>query len=220
MLSSLYRLRITCAASVLLCGVVPSASPLLGQEVGVYGAAGRTELRELGALQGYGGYFRVAPLRFLSLRANLYRHAAHAIEREGLVCNNYTLGFKCDTEHIRNASALRGASVVASLLLPMGKIVEVEIGGGLSLNEISASERTTSGRPSFLVYGKSAQAGVLGRATVRARPLPRLPVYVDASVDLHRVSMNGCSTDTRAHAPYCGSQSLREWRLGLGYLLW
>ena len=81
---------------------------------------------------------------------------------------------------------LKGASVSAALRLPIGSRVEFELGAGASLNEISASERTESGRPSMLVYGKSAQSGVLGRAGLYVQPFPSARVILDMSYDVHR----------------------------------
>ncbi len=213
------------SARCLRAWVVPVAlcaatAALPAQEAGVYATLGNSDLTELGQLRGAGGYFRATPLRYLALRVDVYRHNAAAIMRDGLVCNNYTLKFNCMPERIRNASAFQGAAASASLVVPVGSFVEVEAGGGVSLNEISAGERTQSGRASFLVYGKSAQPAVLGRAAVRVKPLPRLPLLVDLSFDAQRVSMNGCSTDQLAYAPYCKTLMLREWRLGLGYRLW
>lgn len=213
----LSRARFACAFALLVLPVGLVTRDLGAQEIGLYRAGGTTDLTELGALQGLGGYFRVTPLRYLSLRLNVYRHKADAIQRQGLVCNNYVLEFMCDPEQIENASQLQGASLAAALRVPAGKRVEFELGAGVSLNEISASERTQSGRPSLLVYGKSAQAGVLGRASLRVQPFLSTPVIVDMSYDVHQLSMTGCSTDVIAYAPYCGSAGLREWRVGLGY---
>ncbi len=208
----------TACALVLLALCAGSVSrELRAQEIGLYRAGGTTDLTELGSLQGLGGYFRVTPQRYLSLRLNVYRHQADAIQRQGLVCNNYVLKFMCDPERIENASSLQGASLAAGLRVAAGNSVEFELGAGVSLNEISASERTQSGRPSLLVYGKSAQSGVLGRAALRVQPFLSTPVTVDVSYDVHQLSMNGCSTDAIAYAPYCGSAGLREWRVGLGY---
>lgn len=189
---------------------------LEAQSFGIYHSLGRSDLAELGAASGVGAFVRLVPHTALSLRVGYHRHSETA-HRVGEVCNNYVIYFMCSNEGIETATRVQGGAVTAAWLLRPVAPVALEIGGGVSLNDVHGTERTESGRPSSLFSYQSAQVGLLAIANGRVRPVRALPVTIEAGVANHFLLLRACANDPRRYSPYCGDTSLREFRIGIGY---
>jgi hypothetical protein len=205
--------RLACAA---LLFSFTSLQPAAAQEFGLYGSVGSSELAELNAPRGFGGYVRVVPLSGISMRLSYHRQEERSA-RIGVVCNNYP-AFKCNPEEIENETRVATGAVAAGLLLRPFSPLELEFSGGISVNEVRSSERTASGRPSPLMFTQTAQLGLLTMAHARVRPLRAVPLSIEVGVALHLLRLDACSDDFWAHAPYCGATNVRDIRAGVSYV--
>jgi hypothetical protein len=205
--------RIACAS---LLFSFTSLQPAAAQEFGLSGSMGSSQLAELNAPRGFGGYVRVVPLSGISLRFSFQRHEESSV-RSGVVCNNYP-AFRCNPEDIENDTRLATGAVAAGLLLRPVSVLELELGGGVSVNEVRGTERTASGRPSSLLYVQTAQLGLLTMANARVRPVRTVPLSIELGVALHLLRLDACSDDFWVHAPYCGATNVRDIRVGVGYV--
>jgi hypothetical protein len=206
----------TIAYTLLLAAIACAARPVAAQDIGVYRSYGTTDIAELAAPRGIGAYIRILPRPWLSMRVGYHRHEESS-QRVGTVCNNIIVMFMCNSEDIENVTSVHGAAATAAWRLQPIASLELELGGGVSLNEVRGSDRTASGRTSSLFWHESAQTGIIVSAQGRLRPLRMLPLTLDVGVSEHMLMLDACAVDTRRHDPYCGRTRLREVRLGAGF---
>jgi hypothetical protein len=190
--------------------------PVAAQEFGVYRSSAQSGLYELGAPRGMGAYARMVAKPWLSVRVSYHRFGDSS-QRVGSVCNNVAVFYACSPEQIETEATVNGGAAVLAWRIRPARAVEIDLGGGLSVNDVRATERTATGRPSTLFYQNSAQGGVLGTAHGRVRPIPAWPIVVDVGVANHVLLLRACAQDSRRHAPFCGATSVREARVGLGF---
>lgn len=205
------------AAFVLLpiaLACVPGTAP--AQELGVFLTQGRSDLREIETTDGFGVSARILTIAPVTLHVSGYQHGART-DRVGRVCNNYTGSFSCNEEAISTRTLLRGIIVTANLRRRILPILEVDGGAGLSMNTVNGSERTASGRPSNLFAYSTGQYGVILLGGARIRPLPGLPVTLNADFGNHRVVLRACAAEDERYSPYCGTTDVREIRFGIMY---
>jgi hypothetical protein len=207
-------LLITSGVILLSCAL--ASQPVGAQELGVYRSFARSALYELGAPHGLGAYIRLLPQPWLSARVSYHRHQSRT-ERVGEVCNNVAVYFACSDEDIETDSRVHGGAATLGWRLQPAAAVELEIGGGISLNDVRASERSTSGRPSALFVRQSAQTGILATAHGRFQPVRAVPLTIDVGLANHVLLLNACADDPRRYDPFCGRTSVREVRIGAGY---
>jgi hypothetical protein len=205
---------VTCL--LLLAAGVTAARPAAAQDAGVYRSYATTDIAELAAPRGVGAYIRILPRSWLSMRVGYHRHEESS-QRVGTVCNNIIVMFMCNSEDIDNVTRVHGAAATAALHLRPIAPLELEIGGGVSLNEVRGSDRTASGRTSSLFWHESAQTGFIIAAQSRLRPLRVLPITLDVGVSDHILMLDACAVDVRRYDPYCGRTRLREVRIGAGF---
>jgi hypothetical protein len=198
----------------LACALAPL--PVAAQEFGVYRSSAQSGLYELGAPSGLGAYARMVARPWLSVRISYHRFGDSS-QRVGEACNNVAIYYACSPEQIDTESTVHGGAAVLAWRLQPTRLVELDLGGGLSVNDVRASDRTATGRPSTLFYHNSAQGGVLATAHGRLQPIPALPVVVDVGLANHLLLLRACAEDTRRYDPFCGAKSVRELRVGLGF---
>lgn len=197
-----------------LCALLPRSAR--AQDLELYRSFSSSNLAEIGSSSGLGASARILRLGTAAVRASFHWYD-ESTTRTGRVCTNYAASFACAQEAVRTDTNLAGATLQAVWRHRPVSRVELEVGGGLSMNAISASDQTASGRPSDLFTYNTGHPGLLVLARTRAYPIPRLPLTLNASVANHRLILRACPTEQPAYGPYCGATDLRELRIGLGY---
>jgi hypothetical protein len=194
-----------------------AAAPASSQDLEVYGSYSRSDLREIGESNGLGVSMRIVELLGATVRISYHWHQ-ETTERTGRVCNNYPAGFRCNEEGISTRTRLLGLAAMGVWRHRPLPSIELELGGGVSMNTVNGSERTESGRPSDLFTYSTGHSGLLVVARTRARPVRNMPFTVNISLVNHRLLLRACARDEPfMYAPYCGPTDLRELRIGIGY---
>jgi hypothetical protein len=194
------------------------ATSVAAQELGVYRSVAQSSLAELSEPAGLGAYLRIRPVHAWSVRFGYHRQEDDS-QRVGEVCNNFVVAFRCNDEPIETRTRVHGGSALASWLASPVRQVELELGAGISLNDVAAEEQTESGRASPIFFHESAQFGALLAVHGRLRPLAGLPLVIEVGLVNHYLRLGACAEDPRRYDPYCAPVNLREVRLGAG-LAW
>jgi hypothetical protein len=208
-----FGLGCTMIAALLASAPAPAAH---AQQLGIYGSAGQSSLAELRAADGVGAYLRVAPRAGLSARVGYHRHD-HSYMRVGRVCDQYLAGTRCVDEQISTRTLLQGVGIAAALRHSIRAPLELEFGGGPSINVVRPDEHTTSGRATDTFSYRTAQPGLLVSAAARVQPARRLPLIVELGATNHFLLLSACAAEGWRHSPYCGTRSLRDVRLGIAW---
>lgn len=191
-------------------------APLEGspQEVGVLRAVARSSLDEISGPKGFGVFARVTPAANLSVRVSLYRQSDASL-RTGRVCTQYIPVLGCAQEEVRTETDMGGLWITAGFRgRPLPRL-ELEGGGGATLNRVRGEERTASGRRSSLFIHNSLHLGAVATVSGRVRPVLRLPLSLEAGLSHHQLWLKACAEEDWQYDPYCGSVGLQGAWIGL-----
>lgn len=197
-------------------GSVLWLAPMEGssQEVGVLHAVARSSVAELSRPQGFGFFARVTPATNLSVRVSLYRQSDASV-RTGRVCTQYIPVLGCAQEEVRTETDMGALWMTSGLRgRPLPRL-ELEGGGGLSLNRVRGEEQTASGRRSSLFIYNTLHLGAVAMVSGRVRPVLRVPLSLEAGLSHHQMWLSACAEEDWQYDPYCGSVGLRGAWIGI-----
>ena len=95
--------------------------------------------------------------------------------------------------------------------------VSVGLGGGFSVNSVTATSLGESGRRAELYSPKTAQVGWLALGSAGISPIPSVPLRLVGTVTGHWINFNSCAPLEVIYDPYCGITLFRELEVGITY---
>jgi hypothetical protein len=205
-------LRAGLAAVAVLC----APAPVNAQELSVYHSIARSDIAEIAEAGGFGATlgFRTGPVQ---LRPGvLYHNQTTTVNSR--VCLNYELGVGCQNEEVERSARLRGLQLLAAVPVQLIPMLGFDLAGGVTLSQLTATDRTASRRASDLFANPSGQWGVVLLAGAQLRPLPAVPLTVNAAFGNHRMRLTSCGEYAWDYSPFCGTTDIREVRIGLSYM--
>jgi hypothetical protein len=148
-----------------------------------------------------------------------FHRASDETVKEGIVCDQYSQRINCRPEITETSVSLSGLRGTVLVRVPLGDLVRLGAGGGLSFNHISAE---TVGTVSDLEADLLApNAGIIGYNTLLSAtvtPLASIPLQLTGGFGIHWVDFNTCSgDDPPQYDPFCGMEPFREIELGLSF---
>jgi hypothetical protein len=87
--------------------------------------------------------------------------------------------------------------------------LELEGGGGLSLDRVRGEDQTASGRRSSLFLYDTLHLGAVAIVSGRFRPVLRGPLSLEAGLSHHQIWLSAWAEEDWHYDPYCGSVGLR-----------
>jgi hypothetical protein len=198
-----------CVAAAALCAV-PSAAE--AQQFSISRTEASTGIAEITGAPGWSvsvGF----PAGLLRLGADVHqRSQTRSLETH--VCTSYERGVGCRFEPTRRDAVLRGLGVAVAVPFAPVPQFSLEVGSGVTLNQVRADDRTESGRPNALFTSPTGQWGARLGMVARVRPLVTLPVSLHAGVGAHRIRMTSCGEYAWDDSPFCGTATIREFQIG------
>lgn len=148
-----------------------------------------------------------------------FHRASDDTRKEGIVCDQYSQRINCRPEITQTSVSLAGLRGTVMVKVPVGRMVRLGAGGGLSFNHISAEAvGTVSNLEADLL---APNAGIIGYNTLLSaalRPVASVPLQLTGGFGIHWVDFNTCSgNDPPQYDPFCGMQPFREIELGLSF---
>jgi hypothetical protein len=213
-----YSMRRGVLGLALVAAALTGAGPAAAQEFGVILMGSSSDMTQLDAASGFGVFVRMFPNSFTAVRTGV-QHAAYESDRVSRVCGSYTPtpSFNCQDEPVRTRTGLTSLLLSTALRYRPLRNLEIELGGGGSMNQVRIDEDSESGRATSLVVKESAQWGLLLIGGARLRPVARLPFTIDAGTSMHRLNLTACAEGEPRDELYCRTVNMREFRIGIGY---
>jgi hypothetical protein len=203
-------------AGLVAVAVLCAPAAVDAQELSVYHSVARSDIPEIAEAGGFG-----VTLGFRTGRVQLRPGVLHHNQTTTVnsrVCLNYELRVGCQDEDVERSARLSGLQLVAAVPMQPVPMLGFEVAGGITLSQLTASDRTASRRASNLFANPSGQWGVMLLAGAQLRPLPAVPLTVKAAVGNHRMRLTSCGEYAWDYSPFCGTTDIREVRVGLGYM--
>ena len=192
-------------------------NPSLFQELGVFFTATSSDHVELPSPMGFGAFARWQIADGWLFRVS-YHRTAEETQKEGIVCDQYSLRINCRYEPTETSVTFSGLRSALSRAVRVGKWVEMDFGGGLSFNHVKPEAFDLTGWRADMLVPNTGQIGYLASISVTLAPLRRLPILFVGGFTNHWVDFNGCSgEDPPQYDPFCCWGHLREVELGLSY---
>jgi hypothetical protein len=204
--------------SVLLAAPAAAQQQTLFQELGGFAVVMSSDHPELPDPKGFGlasvWEFGGAFMARLS-----FHRASDDTRKEGIVCDQYSQRINCRPEATETSVSLSGLRGTVMVRVPVGDLVRLGAGGGLSFNHISAeSVGTVSNLEADLL---APNAGIIGFNTLLSAtitPVASIPLQFTGGFGIHWVDFNTCSgNDPPQYDPFCGMEPFREIELGLSF---
>lgn len=192
--------------------------PTAAQELGLAAVWARSDNTELPSPFGFGAEARFGSGSWQP-QLSLVRYAQETV-KDGKVCQ--APGFGCKIETLSTSARFTGLRLEVVRTLRLGDPLEIRLGGGLSMNQVSVTSRGPSGWAASLHLPNTGQVGALGSASVAVTPFKRIPLALLGGMTGHWVRWNGCvdpADPTRGVAPFCGWGRFTEVRLGASVTL-
>ncbi|CAN5522367.1 hypothetical protein BH24GEM3_BH24GEM3_01410 [soil metagenome] len=204
------------ALLILLLLTASQAHAAQAQEVGAFASAGWSEQTELPHPRGYGVFLTTPSLGFFALRLS-YDEQESRSERQETVCDSYWPSYtNCTQERVRSDVTLRSLRLGVLARVDASSRVRLGLGGGRSLSRVNADIRgKESGRTLGLVMPEDRQHGSFLLVTADLQRILGTPLFLSSTASGHTVRFDGCATDS--YIPFCGTQTITELQLGLGY---
>jgi len=202
------------AVAGLAVALAPKGTP--AQELGLVAVAARSGNAELPDPFGQGAFAQIGGGSW-SFRLALIRYG-DATEKPGTVCQVYSPRIGCHGEEVSTSVRMGGLRGTAMRAVKVGTMASLEVGGGLSFNQLSAEARGESGSRADLQLSHTGQIGYLGVASLALTPVPSVPVKLVAGIAGHWVKFRGCASaedKTSGYAPFCGWDRFTEIHAGI-----
>ncbi|HSJ24437.1 MAG TPA: hypothetical protein VK929_07215 [Longimicrobiales bacterium] len=204
-------------AAVLAAGALCAlAQPGAAQQMSVMLLNGSTDIPEISSAGGWAVSMGFAAGDLLRLEAGIH-HRRQNSHLDTNVCISYEQMVGCRVEATRREAYLRGFGVGAALPIRPVPSLSIELGTGITLNQVRADDRTASGRANALFTRPTGQWGLAVGATARLRPVPTLPVSLHAGIGNHWIRMTSCGQYDWDESPFCGTASIRDLSAGLSF---
>lgn len=197
---------------------VLAQNPSLFQELGGFAIAASSDHPELPGPVGFG---LASTWEFGgSFMARLsYHRLSDDTRKDGVVCDQYSQRINCRAEITETTVSLSGLRTAFLYRVPVGGIVRLGAGGGLSFNQLKTDAiGTVSNLDADLLAPNAGIIGFSALFSAAVLPFPALPLEFTGGLGVHWVNFDTCSgNDPPQYDPYCGMEAMREIELGLAF---
>ena len=193
-------------------------NPSIFQELGGFAVVMSSDHPELPDPRGFGlasvWEFGSAFMARLS-----FHRGSDDTRKEGTVCDQISQRINCRPEITQTSVTLSGLRGTMMVKVPIGGILRLGAGGGLSFNHVSIeSVGTVSNLDADLL---APNAGIIGYNTLlhaTVKPVASMPLLLTGGIGVHWVDFNTCSgNDPPQYDPFCGMKPFQELELGLTF---
>ena len=192
--------------------------PSLFQEMGAFSLMSSSDHRELPDPVGFGVHSSWEFADYLMARLSYYR-VSDDTRKDGIVCDQYSQRINCRGEITQTSATLSGLRGALLFRVPLGDLVRLAAGGGLSFNHVNTeSVGTVSNLEADLLAPAAGIIGLTGLVSAAVKPLRSVPLKFTAGIGKHWANFNTCSgNDPPQYDPYCGREGFTEIELGLAF---
>jgi hypothetical protein len=187
------------------------------QEVGFSFTRASSDHPELMNPDGYGGYVMLDLHQNLRVRLG-FTGLDSGNERLAETCTHFAPRFDCAEEIVTSQYDLKGINL--ALIPSFRPIPRIELGagGGFSFMHLGVSNEVESRRFVDFFRPTGGQTGVFVLGHMKLIAHPSVPVVLTAGVEHSWIRFSGCAGEESTYDPFCGTDTLGAFHVGLGYL--